>query len=937
MARISASTLSVSLALGGLLIVEAGAFGAREGLFEDLLRHPADARPEEAALVEPGTVVPGAHPGSEDAGEHAALVSSLPQAPPTLPVPPGGPVLDALGSRAVVPAQVPGPAGAGAPTPSGGAPSTVFASSALPGDLVHDLGSTGGPTIATEGGPVVAVLELPNPQMGTFVLRGTFPCPKYAFPHAAKKSQFAVLAPDGNRYPAQTERVSSYAREEWGADVVEITAVVPRDPDVVAGTPVQYEVCLSKHWTPHPVDADNAELSDLVGLGSAVHPGVRELLDQPWGLMVASQDVFGNWYTHDLIHASVNSEWKRFGHTSAELRTYGVMKPIFPVSGPQATLPHGLGIHGYVNVMAGEKLFGLDLRITNGADGRLPNDPLDDALDEVYFRNLWLLVPNGWVPVQEFEDPAMGPLQILGGWTGLPLVADRADGTLHYMPRTAQTHRRMMITPVPNRDRARAYLDQQHIGYARPATSEHPNLWSWWNSDTARYFPQRHVLPDLSHASLEIEADLAQELGFLRNLFDTGTGFGSYPVKHERLGWAHPYGVPYGGMTGGDGIHMWQGLRTLHAASPVGLQRMRLEHRMHSDRMPNAYYQANGDSSSLEEWLEPNPGGPGPYIDMTFYLQLWNGDPMGFKTAPTFQVDAVEAQGLVPDYKSTLELFAIYDLQHLIRYTRNAKALTWLTNDSLAKDDLLHQAEMVHLTYNNDFNDPYGKESEGGLAWDRSFVALHPGQGFTAGRGEGWAIDTMTSAWSVADLDWRERKAPWYELVTDVFADGQHCEGYFQATVYQKFLDEKYHARQSIEAAIVENALWGMKESVFRGRNGLYVAILEDVLKDSFYGMITPEAWPDGNAGPWTVLAVSPLDVNQPPFCNGIPSDGQSNEIDTFQVVSSLAYAYELTGDQAFLDRAEDLVGGPLLSTMLAQGTANLFNRAALLALAQGK
>ena len=132
MARISASTLSVSLALGGLLFVEAGAYGAREGLFEDLLRRTADAQPEEAALVVPGTHRPAVPAGSEEVADPAAVVSSLPQAPPTMPVPPSGPVLDALGSRAVVPVQVPGPAGAGSTNPGTTVASAVYASSALP-------------------------------------------------------------------------------------------------------------------------------------------------------------------------------------------------------------------------------------------------------------------------------------------------------------------------------------------------------------------------------------------------------------------------------------------------------------------------------------------------------------------------------------------------------------------------------------------------------------------------------------------------------------------------------------------------------------------------------------------------------------------------------------------------------------------------------------
>ena len=37
---------------------------------------------------------------------------------------------------------------------------------------------------------------------------------------------------------------------------------------------------------------------------------------------------------------------------------------------------------------------------------------------------------------------------------------------------------------------------------------------------------------------------------------------GNYPLKSAALGWAQPWGVAYGGMSGGDEINIFDGLRT---------------------------------------------------------------------------------------------------------------------------------------------------------------------------------------------------------------------------------------------------------------------------------------------------------------------------------------------------------------------------------------
>ena len=50
--------------------------------------------------------------------------------------------------------------------------------------------------------------------------------------------------------------------------------------------------------------------------------------------------------------------------------------------------------------------------------------------------------------------------------------------------------------------------------------------------------------------------DVLGSFDFLLGHLQDGTGVGDYPLASGVLGWGHPYGVSYGGMTGGEDITM---------------------------------------------------------------------------------------------------------------------------------------------------------------------------------------------------------------------------------------------------------------------------------------------------------------------------------------------------------------------------------------------
>jgi hypothetical protein len=389
-------------------------------------------------------------------------------------------------------------------------------------------------------------------------------------------------------------------------------------------------------------------------------------------------------------------------------------------------------------------------------------------------------------------------------------------------------------------------------------------------------------------------------------------------------------------MTSGNEIFMYEGVDVAAAASVEGYRALELTHRMQSERQPNALWTLAGEPSSVEEWLVDN--GDADYVDCYFYMTLTgSNDPFGFDAAPTFQNQYVSDLSLAPAYEAELLTYEPHDLQHLIRYTRSPKALVWLGNDALSKDDLRAQAELFHLSYHPYFNSAYGNVQGTGLRFDQEYVDDHPHNAFAYGRGEAWGLDTAVAVYALADDAWRSEKLGWLTQIAEVVNDGQvACSGFIQGEIGSKFLDGKYRCGQMIEQSITEHALWGLRESVFAGVDPAHHAMLADVISDSVASMISSMGWGVGQIGPWQYRAIAPLDENQKAWCDYQPVDGHTAELDTYQEWCSFAYGYELGGGSVLLDKAEVMAGGaPLMSALEWEGADQIQVRAALVALMQ--
>jgi hypothetical protein len=365
-------------------------------------------------------------------------------------------------------------------------------------------------------------------------------------------------------------------------------------------------------------------------------------------------------------------------------------------------------------------------------------------------------------------------------------------------------------------------------------------------------------------------------------------------------------------------------------------------HRMHTDRQPNALYDFDGEPSSVERWLVEN--GSRDYVPFYCYLTPFltgsYPDPFGFRSAPRFQINFVTANGRAPGYEAAHLGYDPHDLQHFIRYTRAAKVLVWLGNDGLAKDDLRMQAEAFNLSYHENRNDGGGGFQSGGLLAHRVIVNANPGKGCPFGRGEAWGLDCMLAVYNTTDLAWRASKYNWFGRVIELLLDAQGpCTGFIQAFVNNKAVNGRYRARQQIEQSITENALQGLRESVFRDFDAGHDAMTRDVLVNSLYAFIGEMAWYPGEPAPWRYTGIGPLDATQSIWCRRgqMPADAVSvGDRDGYQDWSSFAWGFEITGDPIFFERALTQLGGSDLYTRLRnEGTENLENRAALLALLQ--
>lgn len=778
-------------------------------------------------------------------------------------------------------------------------------------------------------GDVVGQFELVAPAVTPFTLHGTLPVPRGTFVAGSGSEPFKLVDADGNVTLAQVETVTRYPDPADGADVVEVIARVDRPTTAEVGSTLHYDV----RYEPHAA----ADLTPT--------PAVTALLATENALVLRTRDAFGHRYRADLYaDARTNGGSLRTlkrGRAEAQVATHTVLEPVEPVEGPGGTMPHHVGVHSYVTLWGQDDFVSLDLRVHNGFSGLDPNTTDDNPLGKVYFDSLELVVPAGWSVISSLNDPYLGAPYEEDGARVYPIVAPldaSPTGPLHMMPAMAQFHRRLAIAKDGSEDAATACLVDGGLAFARAGVSTSGAQWfSWWNPNTGRWFSQRQVLPSLAPATeAQVRDSLTAQFAGLEAQIANGTA-GQFPNENTNMGWAHPWGINYGGMVSGSEIFLFDGVDVAWSASREGYRVHEITHRMYADRQPNVMFNADGRHTRESQWIVHAAGGD--FLPVWWYNQpmLWASDPFGYGSASTEQVSAVAAANRKPFYEDTLLSFGPIDFQHLVRYTRSAKVLVWLGNDALSKDDICAQAEGFRMSYSALPQDLWGNIIPTGLLAMKNFTHAYPHNGIPFGRGESWGLDAALVAYSVGDDAWRAEQRPWLDQILDVLELGQTgCSSVIQATPQYNVFGSQYRCRQSIEAAIMENALVGVRETAYLGVDAQRTERLDALLRRAFYAMISPLVWSEVYHGPWAMMAVGPFDLAQAPYCSWVPSDGNYGFADHYQIWSSFAYAWDITHDEKFLTKAADALGG---SDFLAIGQANPLgnwqNKAALTALAQ--
>ncbi|MFT4648488.1 MAG: hypothetical protein ACI9X4_001713 [Glaciecola sp.] len=754
-----------------------------------------------------------------------------------------------------------------------------------------------------------------------YQLHGTLPIPPGTWNGDRQHPTLAVRSYDGTLAHTQMEVVTRNSVGE--PEVVELIALVRRDPSVAAGTQIDFDV-VSHQGTPGSIQ---------------VRPEVVDLLRAPGQIVMNTYDVFGNRYQADLMRDLHGGQHRRLKE-GALLNQYGGHRVLTPVPGsdPTTVLPHMMGVHVYTTVYSGSSAISVDLIVHNALSDLSDETAEDDLLDDMYFRNIGLEIPQGWVILSAFDNPLESDLVDIPGTSRAQkqLVSPLAGGRMHLMVRQARFTRRFIIAQDTPEGRAQAMqlnIKETLALLKRPRTqAERSSLWSWWNPTTAFYYPQKFVLPILTDYDLATITDHL-EARYHRIALQTETGTtGLYPFTAAPMGWCHPWGDPYGGMPGGDEINFVDGLKTAVTESTDGYRLAEITAKAYMDRQAMAFYDIHGTPLRLRDLVQVGLQGRF-YMDAHFQLS-----PSGvheyprFDLSPKHHIERVRSLNLQPDYESEMRSWVNIDIQHLIRYTRSYKTLVWLGNDELAKDEIRLTADIFRLSYPEVYSSYNGYVQGTGLLYDQLRVQQFPQQGADVGRGEAWGMDAACTAYAISDNSFRTRFRPWFQIFSDMVRDGQSaCTGNVVSFYIANHFNGQYRVRQSFEVAMVEQALRSIAECVFKDLPGITYQELREVQRGSTYASLRAPYWNPTQKGPWFIVGTGHANDNMvQDLCDNVPNDAFSPHVDFTDYWNAIAYTFAENPDRFLIDRLDEMIGAatitlgtsPLIDTLRIEARA---------------
>ena len=759
----------------------------------------------------------------------------------------------------------------------------------------------------------LARIELEAPGASPFLLQATLPVPPDADLSAL---EFEDQDSPRTRVPAQVE-------------------IVARDP---LGRPRVVQVLARLH-APTGV----ADLAYDLHAGTPAPPAGFVPAQPVPSLLLRAEDVFGHRYTAELSgeteHPGFGARrWIRNGRWLRERKLAAVMVPTSMAAGVPAPQPHLMGVHAYWSERAGEECLGLTLRIHNGLTaGTATAHALEAPVGALYWKSLELLVPREWSVIAQVRDPFFGAAYDEGDWRVVPLVKPNPDGSLHFMPPQFQFHRRLALVRAGAEAQGRNLLAHAGLGFAAPQTGR----WSWYEPALAAYFPQAATLASADfYGNTGKQGIRARETARMRayaRAIETGEPHGWY-TRGRAMGWARPWFVPGEGGPGGEGISLIEGHYAVAGASRAAYLRLELVHQMNASRQSEAVWDRFGEAVGVERWLDDK--GVIPFDFRThglvripcFTLPYQWGAPV------SEQVRAVHERGLRPGYdqgnwherngqpkssEDNLLYWWPHDDQHWVRWTKQAKALAWLGNDALAKDDLCLSAELFRLMFHENPHTEASWSKGITLRVHQKRVRAHPHQGTSLGREHAWGIDAACAAYALSDDAFRRRFRPWFHAISQLFLDAELPNGLLMRNV-NRMLEpqQRWVMQQSFESMFLTHAMRCINETVLRGvddarRVELEALVLRGIETLYFSPLFQriPNNWQPDPAnptifvqGPRQVMAVSRNDdYATPPFSDASvygphyqPEGGYLGNVEYFHCAWALDYAARLAPpDQA--------------------------------------
>ncbi len=615
---------------------------------------------------------------------------------------------------------------------------------------------------------------------------------------------------------------------------------------------------------------------------------------------------------------------------------------LMPDSPEEALHPHLFGVHAYLGNWGDDKYLTLDLRVHNGLIG--PNatrDGPEAPVGPLYFEHLELQLPKGWGATADVRDPALGELELTESGARIQIVKSLGGELLHMVPPGGRFHRRLalyMTDEAASKERAVGHLNGEGAATCAPSQDK----WSWSNPKTARYFPHRQLIPELSYFKGDGDEESKRILRGkplpLEQHIVAGVG-GAGLLKSPALGWAHPWFRSSPGSHGGEGVTFLEGLRCLGTPySSWELKNLALRHRANCSRQPTASWRSNGEPTKVEDWLEedqlpfqfhlvsraaltslrlPCDGGTKPLPELFEHVAPE-------RRPPYDQSDAWDEGGSRPSDPEDLVTWQPHDGAHLIRFTSHAKALAWLTNDSLAKDALAHEAERVRFAL------PTVESPAPPMTTVRQlldYAETHPKNGLPIGREFGWALDTVAAAYSLGSDEDRSRLGPWLVEACSAVALATPSSGVvIRNTTSARPKDRTHATAHAFQAAILQLGLRSATRSCLEGvhddlAQALDRALLECV-ETLYYSPIFSQPsdltkhWPNAPelSGPRWIFPVAPLGWDLPPFNPGdpLPANSFDGGVECHYSYALLAWAHELAPpneeqQRRHLDRILDL------------------------------